>query len=157
MAHLRRRRLQIAVWNGRHGDALGFVRDPAANFSPDERSAWASALAALKGAAGPARARAAQRVEALTGAAPFDPVNVALLGALSEHGAAISAADRLIRAGGIKSARLLFEPNMAGAAHHPSFGPLVERLGLVRYWRDTGKLPDLCRKPGAPAFCRTLA
>jgi hypothetical protein len=36
----------------------------------------------------------------------------------------------------------------------PRFMPFAATLGLVAYWRATGKWPDFCSEPGLPYDCR---
>jgi DNA-binding winged helix-turn-helix (wHTH) protein/tetratricopeptide (TPR) repeat protein len=53
---------------------------------------------------------------------------------------------------------VLFLPTTAALRRDPRFWPVAERLGLVRYWRQEGKWPDLCRDPKLrPACERVLA
>ena len=33
------------------------------------------------------------------------------------------------------------------------YAALVGRLGLVNYWRSSGRLPDICDGLGSPSFC----
>ena len=39
----------------------------------------------------------------------------------------------------------------------PRFMPLVQRLGLVDYWRSSGHWPDFCSEPGLPYDCKAVA
>jgi tetratricopeptide (TPR) repeat protein len=52
---------------------------------------------------------------------------------------------------------ILFRPALASARRDPRFMPLSSRLGLVRYWKSSGKWPDFCRRPGIPYDCETVA
>jgi hypothetical protein len=36
----------------------------------------------------------------------------------------------------------------------PRYFPLLERLGLMAYWRQTGRWPDLCKDPSLASRCR---
>ena len=38
--------------------------------------------------------------------------------------------------------RLLFMPSTAAMRSDPRFGKLVEEIGLERYWRESGTMPD---------------
>jgi hypothetical protein len=42
-------------------------------------------------------------------------------------------------------ARVLFRSDMKAVRADPRFIPIVERLGLVDYWRSSGKWPDFCK------------
>jgi hypothetical protein len=35
--------------------------------------------------------------------------------------------------------------------------PLVARIGLVRYWTESGKWPDFCFEPDLPYDCKAEA
>jgi tetratricopeptide (TPR) repeat protein len=43
----------------------------------------------------------------------------------------------------------LFTPITRNLRQDPGFVPLAARMGLIKYWRDTGRRPDFCT--GAPA------
>jgi hypothetical protein len=48
----------------------------------------------------------------------------------------------------------LFTPPTVAMRRDPRFMPLAARLGLVDYWRGTGKWPDFCTGPHAEIDCR---
>ena len=45
--------------------------------------------------------------------------------------------------------RFLFTPVMRDVRRDPAFVSLASRLGLIKYWRETGKLPDFCTDAAA--------
>jgi tetratricopeptide (TPR) repeat protein len=47
----------------------------------------------------------------------------------------------------------LFTPVTRNLRKDPGFVPLAARMGLVEYWRQTGKRPDLCTDPRARSEC----
>ncbi len=49
--------------------------------------------------------------------------------------------------------RFLFTPVMRDFRRDPEFVELASRMGLVRYWRETGKRPDFCRDQAASSEC----
>jgi DNA-binding winged helix-turn-helix (wHTH) protein/TolB-like protein/tetratricopeptide (TPR) repeat protein len=49
----------------------------------------------------------------------------------------------------------LYYPEMKAFRHDKRFMPLAARLGLVAYWRQSGKWPDFCAEPDLPYDCRT--
>jgi hypothetical protein len=57
----------------------------------------------------------------------------------------------------LNMAPLLADPAMRPLWYDPTIEPFFRRIGLIDYWRSSGTRPDVCRKPGAPAFCRLLA
>jgi tetratricopeptide (TPR) repeat protein len=51
----------------------------------------------------------------------------------------------------------LFRPDFAGVRADPRFMQIAARLGLVRYWRETGYWPDFCTSERLPYDCKTEA
>jgi hypothetical protein len=47
----------------------------------------------------------------------------------------------------------LFTPVTRNLRQDPGFVPLASRLGLIKYWRETGKRPDFCTGPAAGDEC----
>ena len=50
-----------------------------------------------------------------------------------------------------------FRPFMKPVLHDPRFMALAARLGLARYWTETGKWPDFCLDSDLPYDCKTEA
>lgn len=48
-------------------------------------------------------------------------------------------------------------PGVPGMWRDPRFMPLAARLGLVDFWRRSGKWPDFCDAPDRPYDCRAAA
>jgi hypothetical protein len=51
----------------------------------------------------------------------------------------------------------LFRPDFAGIRADPRFMQIAARLGLVRYWRQTGYWPDFCTSEQLKYDCKTEA
>ena len=68
-------------------------------------------------------------------------------------------ADGYAQAGmtGFSSPAFLFSPGAASMRRDPRFMTLAAKLGLVHYWRSTGKWPDFCAEPGLPYACKAEA
>lgn len=49
---------------------------------------------------------------------------------------------------------ILFRPWMASVRADPRFMVLTRRLGLIDYWRKSGKWPDFCNEPRLPYNCK---
>ena len=49
--------------------------------------------------------------------------------------------------------RFLFTPVMSDVRRDPGFVGLASRMGLIKYWRETGKRPDFCTGPAATSEC----
>jgi class 3 adenylate cyclase/TolB-like protein len=52
---------------------------------------------------------------------------------------------------------VFFYPSSAAMRRDRRFMPLAAKLGLVDYWRATGKWPDFCAEPGLPYDCKAEA
>jgi tetratricopeptide (TPR) repeat protein len=69
---------------------------------------------------------------------------------------AVAAADRVLATSGTPGMQGLFVPTFAQARRTPAFGRLVERTGIIDYWRQPGHRPDFCKPADAPPLCATL-
>lgn len=56
-----------------------------------------------------------------------------------------------------KSSGLLFRSYFKKFRQDARFMPLAARIGLVRYWSETGKWPDFCFEPDLPYDCKQEA
>ncbi|MBX3484351.1 winged helix-turn-helix domain-containing protein [Phenylobacterium sp.] len=79
-----------------------------------------------------------------------------LLALMGRPDEALAAVSRLMDRYGPDGGQLLFNPLVAGLRHDPGYLPLLERKGLVAYWRTSGTRPDFCQAADAPAFCAGL-
>ena len=52
---------------------------------------------------------------------------------------------------------VMFRPTLAAFRRDPRFMTIVNRAGLVEYWRSSGKWPDFCFEPGLPYDCKKEA
>ena len=50
-----------------------------------------------------------------------------------------------------------FRPSLAGFRRDPRFMQVMQRVGLVDYWRKSGKWPDFCSDPDLPYDCKAEA
>ena len=51
----------------------------------------------------------------------------------------------------------LFRPVAASMRSDPRFMPLMAKVGLLDFWRKTGKWPDFCQAADRPYDCRAVA
>jgi tetratricopeptide (TPR) repeat protein len=104
---------------------------------------------------------AAARVAVLQGICTGEPygVRISTLAALGLLDDAFSLAGEYSKQKmtAFDSPSFLFRPNLAPLRRDPRFMPLAARLGLVDYWRSTGKWPDFCSEPGLPYDCKAAA
>ncbi|HLO19591.1 MAG TPA: winged helix-turn-helix domain-containing protein [Sphingomicrobium sp.] len=81
------------------------------------------------------------------------PIEIVMLAALGEDGQAIAAANHALNYQQLFEAPFLFAPVARNLRLDPGFVPLADRLGLIRYWRETGTRPDFCTGPAARSEC----
>jgi tetratricopeptide (TPR) repeat protein len=151
----------LARWEGRFDDALSMVQqDGALNtiLSDADRKTWQEVLPALS-SRDPRRAAAERKSQvAFASRAPinlsFAIENLSQLGLLDD---AFALADRLQSVRVPINVGVLFNPPAAAMRRDPRFIALAARLGLVDYWRSTGKWPDFCTEPGLPYDCKAEA
>ena len=55
------------------------------------------------------------------------------------------------------SSYIMFRPAFAAFRRDPRFMTVANRIGLVAYWRSSGKWPDYCNNPDLPYDCKTEA
>ncbi|HET9355365.1 MAG TPA: TIR domain-containing protein [Sphingomicrobium sp.] len=55
------------------------------------------------------------------------------------------------------SSGLMFRSYFKKFRQDPRFMPLAARIGLVRYWSETGRWPDFCFEPDLPYDCKAEA
>jgi tetratricopeptide (TPR) repeat protein len=72
------------------------------------------------------------------------------LGATDE---AIAAANSVLDHQQLLLPWFLFTPITRKLRQDPAFVPLAARMGLISYWRETGKLPDFCADPARREEC----
>jgi tetratricopeptide (TPR) repeat protein len=146
-------KLRRAFWTKQYDDGLRVLDDPNFTSSPDQRAALAAAFEALRNGRPQGRFKAAQMLKRLSSEPRTNTATATIaLAAVGEDGAAIRSAAQ----NGSWRAGILFSPGFRRAGHHPDFAALVGKLGMLRYWRETGRHPDFCKAPDAPALCRTL-
>jgi hypothetical protein len=75
-----------------------------------------------------------------------------MLAGLGETRLALAAANRALDDRKLDP-RTLFAPVLAGVRRDPAFLALATRMGLVDYWRETGKRPDFCTGKAAASDC----
>jgi len=106
-----------------------------------------------------ARALGSAKARACADAGSVSPVAaLASLAALNDLDAAFALAGKqsfnptTVRTG---TSQVFFWPTSRAMRADPRFLPLVEKLGLMRYWRATRSQPDICETETAP-FCAAL-
>jgi tetratricopeptide (TPR) repeat protein len=134
--------------------AINGIHDPRLGATSAESAAYLAGFQAMLSGDKGAKARAVPLLVAL----PKDvqgPWTVRLIAAL---GAPHQALEMLVDNGGSRFdwPSALWYPSMRGALDDPAMPRVLQRLGLIKYWRTTRTRPDVCSTQPAPAFCRMI-
>jgi len=140
-----------APFTGAYGAAAKILSDPKLSVPKEFRDGVGGAFQALASGSAAAKTSAAQKLAALPLMNP--DLQVSLLALLGAPGPALQKIDENVkqRAGFARSA--LWLPAMDAARRDPSFPALLQRLGLMRYWKTTHTKPDVCSDKAPPPFC----
>ncbi|HEY8434134.1 MAG TPA: TIR domain-containing protein [Sphingomicrobium sp.] len=146
--------VQAAPFTGDYAAAAKIVFDPKVGAPQNFREAVGGAFQALASGSAPAKASAAQKLAAMPLMNPDLQVN--LLALLGDPNTALQKIDENVRerAGFARSS--LWLPSMDAARRDPAFVVLVQRFGLMRYWKTTHTRPDVCNGKNPPAFCSMI-
>jgi DNA-binding winged helix-turn-helix (wHTH) protein/TolB-like protein len=77
---------------------------------------------------------------------------ILMLAALGETRQALEAANSTLNQRRFES-WVLFAPVTRNLRQNPGFVDLAARMGLIEYWRETGKRPDFCTSPPTRSEC----
>jgi hypothetical protein len=77
---------------------------------------------------------------------------ILMLAALGETRQALEAANSTLNKRRFES-WVLFAPVTRNLRQNPGFVDLAARMGLIEYWRETGKRPDFCTSPPTRSEC----
>jgi tetratricopeptide (TPR) repeat protein len=150
--------VRTAFWTRDFSKALAALTDPRSQFSEEERRAYSAALTAFQSGSTSQKASAVNLLLSLdTGDQTDQPLLITALAALGADREALAMMDKLVGSAGSRDQYLLFQPNFNGARRTPEFVAIVQRIGLVQYWRQSKKLPDFCRERNAPSLCQRLS
>jgi hypothetical protein len=108
----------------------------------------------------PTPAKIDDAIEALKGHSPHDPATLnRVLLALGNFGRVEDVYKLLDQPGfqAFVNQEALFRPDFASVRADPRFMRVAARLGLIRYWRDTGYWPDFCSKDQLRYDCKSEA
>jgi len=78
---------------------------------------------------------------------------IMMLAGLGETKQSIDAANSVLDRRQELQPWFLFTPVTRNLRQDPGFVPLASRMGLIKYWRETGKLPDFCTNPASRSEC----
>jgi hypothetical protein len=143
--------VQAAPFTGDYATAAKIVFDPKVAAPQIFRDGIGTAFEALASGSAAAKTSAAEKLAAMP---PMNPeLQVNLLALLGAPNPALQKIDQNVRerAGFARSA--LWLPSMDAARRDPAFPALLQRAGLMRYWKATHTRPDVCSAKNPPPFC----
>jgi DNA-binding winged helix-turn-helix (wHTH) protein/TolB-like protein len=154
---VQRVRRYIVGFYERPADALATINLMGARTPSDanETEIWRTFLEAKAAHSTRAPAAIIQKIRAAAGRGEITPENAStMLAALGETRQAIKAANfALDHEQPILEPMFLFAPITRNVRQDPGFVRLAARLGLIKYWRETGKWPDFCTDPATRGEC----
>ncbi|HEY5409087.1 MAG TPA: hypothetical protein VIJ94_00025, partial [Caulobacteraceae bacterium] len=137
------------------------------NVGEDESRAWIAVLKAMSSGDAAAKRNAARLLAALP-ARPSSASNpphlvyspgdqIGMLAILGANDEAFAGAAAYLQKDSLADSSFLFWPGLAAFRRDKRFWPFVTSIGLVDYWRATGKWPDFCSESGLPYDCKADA
>ena len=143
-----------ATETGDYRPAILHLQDPELPLPHEQRLAFLAGFQAMVSGDRAAKARAVQMLVAMP-KDQQDPWTAKLLAALgASHEAFQMVADNASAHPAWPST--LWYPSMRGALNDPAVPALLQRLGLMRYWKTTHTRPDVCSTKDPPPFCRMI-
>ncbi len=143
-----------ALWSGDWTEAARTIPRRA---TPEFRAGLEAAFAALASRNAGQMAAATARLQALIPGADGDPELTEVLAALGAHDAALSALEAEIGKNDELPPASLFYPPLAPLRSDPRYVKVLERTGLIAYWRTAHTAPDLCHAANPPGWCAGLS
>lgn len=145
--------LDLATLWGEPDEAIDILDDP--DRRPNAPSAWLDAWRSVaiwrKTKSATDRRAAKAAIVAAANARIYSGSAVPLMARLGDTDAAFALSDAWAGNPGTKYAAMLFDPaflyfpETAPMRSDPRFIALADKLGLLKFWRETGVWPDFCR------------
>ena len=147
----------IAVDATEHGNYTAGIKalsNPKLSFPEKQRVAVLDAYRAMASGNPAAKASAINGLNAL----PDDQKNFMVLRTLAVLGANREALALFRKGLGSRWdwPSLLWYHSMRGVLDDPAIPGLLQKLGMMSYWRATHTRPDVCSSKAPPAFCRMI-
>lgn len=141
-------RLAIAAFYEQPAEALAAIKAIDAQTAPDDNqiAIWRMFVEAKAAHSGSLSARAIQKIGDAADKGEISRENaIVMIAELGQAKRAIAIANlALDRREPLEPKFFLFTPVTRNIRQDPGFVPLASRMGLIKYWRDTGKRPDFC-------------
>ena len=151
--------LSIAMWAGHSDRAMAMINSPPWFQAPESLRHWKLCVTAMQS---PDRASIAGAERDAIADSYTNQNNLRsdlqCLSMLGRVDAAYAVSERYqpeIYA--FDGSGIFFFPSTAAMRRDPRFMKLAAKIGLVDYWRLTGKWPDFCAEPGLPYDCKAEA
>ena len=140
-----------ATESGDYAAGIIALRDPKLPFDDKQRAALLAGYRAMASGDAAAKTQAARALLAL----PDDQKNYMVLRTLAVLGAKREALALFVKGLGSRWdwPSLLWYPSMRGLLDDPMIPGLLQKLGMMAYWRATHTRPDVCSAKGPPPFC----
>ena len=154
---VRAARLYIAGFCEQPADALAIIDaiDAGTSQGEDQAAIWRAFIQAKAAQSGPVTGATIQNIrEAADEGKITRETEIMMLAGLGETKQAIAAANLSLDHQQLDP-RFLFTPVMRDVRRDPGFVGLASRMGLIKYWRETGKRPDFCTGPAASSECNS--
>ena len=143
-----------ATENGNYAAGIKALSNPKLPFPDKQRAAVLAGYRAMESADGAAKAQAVKSLLAL----PDDQDNFMVMRTLAALGATHDALALFVKGLGSRWdwPSLLWYPSMRGVLDDSAIPGLLQKLGMMSYWKTTHTRPDVCASKTPPAFCRTI-
>jgi hypothetical protein len=134
--------------------AIKALQDPKLQVPQTQRAAFLAAFQAMMSGDKAAKTRASRMLMALP-KDQMDPWTAKLIAALGAHREALALIASNARSR-FDWPSTLWYPSMRAVLDDPALPAVLQRLGLMKYWRTTHTKPDVCSAKNAPAFCSMI-
>ena len=150
---VRRVRKYIAGFYEPPSEAIAVFQSADARTSPDNAT-WQSYIKARAAQSAMANGAAIRGIRAAAdeGKIPRE-IEIMMIAGLGETGQAFEAASVTIDHQELLQPWFLFTPITRKMRQDPAFVELTDRMGLIKYWRETGKRPDFCTDSARRSEC----
>ncbi len=140
-------RFYIAGFYEQPADALAIIDaiDSQASSDDKQSATWKSFVEARAAGSAQVTGAAVPKIrEAADQGTISREVEIMMLASLGNTKEAIESANLALDRQEELTPRFLFTPVARNLRRDPGFVGLAARMGLIKYWRETGKLPDFC-------------
>jgi DNA-binding winged helix-turn-helix (wHTH) protein/tetratricopeptide (TPR) repeat protein len=120
----------------------------------DQNATWRTFIEARAAHSGQVTATAIERIRAAADQGKISrEIEIMMIAGLGDAKQAIEAANLALDHQNLEPRLFLFAPITRNMRQDPGFLPLASRMGLINYWRQTGKWPDFCTDQASRAEC----